>query len=141
MRRDAPLAAALLLSACTPDPEADVAAVRLDSAGVAAWPGASVGSARHAVTVRDTLHAHTACLDFDADVLVHGNDLRLRITSAPTDEACAGGTAVFEYRAVVRDLPSGQYNLRVIHAHAPEGTPRLVREHPIGVLDRRVTVP
>lgn len=59
--------------------------------------------------------APSSCFDLTPSFSQSGTKLTLRVQARPTDTACQGGEAGFEYTAVLRNLSRDTYELTVIH--------------------------
>lgn len=123
---------ALTGCAATDGPEVDFEHARLSPGDEQAWSRPAVKSGYHEITVRRTLVAPSACRELRADAVLAAGAVTLRVSAHRTDGDCPPGPARFGYTAVIRDLPGGRYDLRVVHVSAdPRRPPEEVLRHPI----------
>ena len=122
-----------LLVACTSaEPEVEFAATPLSPAEWESWSHAGVRSAHHEITVRRTMRTPDWCRHLDASSVLTGSDLVLRVSATEGEGPCPPGEGLWGYMAVVRNLRSGRYNLRVVHTDAAGGTrPEVVLRHQV----------
>jgi hypothetical protein len=126
------LAVLMVAGACQPAPEVDFAATPLTPAEVETWSSAAIRSAYHEITVRRTITTASWCRLLDADAVRTGSEITLRVVARETGGDCPPGEGTWGYIAVIHDLPSGRYDLRVVHTLAAPGrTSRVVLRHPV----------
>lgn len=122
-----------LLAACTSaEPEVEFVATPLSPVEWESWSHAGVRSAHHEITVRRTIRTPTWCRELDASSVLTGSDLVLRVAATEDEGPCPPGEGLWGYMAVVRNLRSGRYNLRVVHTDAAGGKrPEVVLRHQV----------
>ncbi|HEV2148897.1 MAG TPA: hypothetical protein VGR37_15940 [Longimicrobiaceae bacterium] len=126
------LAVLLTAAACRPAPEVEFVATPLSPAEVEAWSAAAIRSAHHEITVRRTITTGSWCRTLNADAVRTGSEITLRVVAREAGDDCPPGEGTWGYMAIIRDLPSGRYDLRVVHTFATPGRPsRLVLRHPV----------
>lgn len=99
-----------------------------------AWTAAGVSSAHHEVVVQRVFQAASECSGLSGDAVRTGTVITLRVIAERQDRpGCRTGVkGLFAYRAVLRGIRTGRYELRVIHTPAdPRRPARVVLEHPI----------
>lgn len=112
-------------SACTGvdlhEVELDVA--RLDAGEAARWPNPAVESGHHEITVRGVFTAQGPCRELRGTVArtVPGEYV-LRVGAEQPRPVCPDTTRLLGYVAVLRGLPEGSHNLRVVHVGADSRT-------------------
>ena len=92
----------------------DFRATPLESDQRTEWSVARLESGHHRVTLRRAVEVASNCDDLDADLLRTAGNLMLRVResaepSGPTARTPCG------YTAVIDEIPSGRYSLRVVH--------------------------
>jgi len=135
------LAALLLwpLTACDREPEeraVDLTTVRLAPEELAEWAGPAVESGHHEITVRQVFTAQGPCRELEAEVMPRfPGEYMLRV-AAKDRSPCDDDTPHLGYTAVLRGLPTGSHQLRIVHVGADGSTlAETVLEHPIIVTD------
>ena len=105
----------------------------LRSEDLSEWSVARLESGHHRVTIRRAADASGNCDALRADLLRTGHALTLRVSES------ANGAAQREsrpcgYTAVIDQIPSGQYRLRIIHSGltSRSGAP-VVMDHPLHI--------
>jgi hypothetical protein len=102
----------------------------------------SVESASHTIRVRQTIRVPDGCRALRGDLLHAGGQLTLRVHASPDGRPCRPEESYLAYRASIRGLAPGRYDLRVVHAPAARRRlPQVVLEHPVVVMERAVEVP
>lgn len=131
--RAATLLAIALAPACDERaPEVEFAATALTPAEWDTWEQAGIKSAHHEITVRRTMRTPSWCRHLDATGVRSGNELTLRVMATKVEEECPPGEGLWGYLAVIKDLPSGRYDLRVVHTYATPGrSAETVLRHPV----------
>jgi hypothetical protein len=86
------------------------------------------------VKIRGYFQAPCSAYEADADAIASQGVLTVRVTASYTGAPCLDVVASIGYEANVRDVPSGTYRLRVVHAVVGSSQPGQV------VLDTSVAV-
>lgn len=128
----------MLLGACGEGPlrphvELLTEPLRVEGSG----PGlpATIESGRHEITVRNVFELPDACWELSADVVEsYPRQYVLRVFARASEERCDPREHRIGYTAVVKDLPVGRSQLRVVHILTNgHRTARTVFEHPVVV--------
>lgn len=143
MRRIMPitLTLALLMAGCVGDqdrPTVDLSTVRITPEEMETRPQHALESGYHSITVRQVFSAQGPCRVLDAELTRnHPAGYMLRVEAREDDPACGDDSPHIEYTAVLRSLPPGRHQLRVVHIGA-DGRPlaETVFEHPVVVTQR-----
>ncbi|CAN5680044.1 hypothetical protein BH23GEM3_BH23GEM3_06920 [soil metagenome] len=127
----------LWLVGCADEPtarEVDLTTQRLTAAEVGDWPLPAVESGHPDITVRQVFTAQGPCRELEAEVMPrYPGQFMLRVV-AHEPYPCDDETPHIGYIAVLRGLPAGSHQLRVVHVGADGRTlAETVFEHPIVV--------
>jgi hypothetical protein len=96
-------------------------------------PAFVVSDGNGEVKIRGTFRAPCTSYRGDADATVSPGVLTVRLTASNTGIPCLEVLTDFGYEANVRDVPSGTYRLRVVHAVAGSSGGEIVLDTPIVV--------
>lgn len=126
LRQSLPLLFAALLAACSDatgpgsakDVDLDFGIERLSTE-----PAFVVSDGNREVKIRGNFLAPCSAYRGDADAVASAGVLTVRLTASNTGEPCLGVLTSIGYEANVRDVPSGTYRLRVVHAVAGSSQP------------------
>jgi hypothetical protein len=136
MTRTTSLLWLVLLAACEDGPLRPQVELRSEPLRVEASepsPAAAIESGRHEITVRHVFDLPDPCWKLSADVVEsYPRQYLLRVFARGGGESCDPAEQRISYTAVVRDLPIGRSQLRVVHILSNgHRTARTVFEHPV----------
>jgi len=132
--------AALVLVGCADPPqnlEVDLSTQRLQESEVTEWAAPSVQSGQAEITVRHVFTAQGPCRVLHGELMPrYPGEFLVRVV-AEDQSPCSEETPHIGYTAVLRGLPEGSHQLRVVHVGA-DGTTlaQTALEHPILVTGR-----
>lgn len=135
MRKAVAILTVLLLGCSEPADRVplEFSAEPFGEAEVREWSVARTETGDHQVTVRRAIQTRAKCEALEATLMRSGTTYTLRVGAGPRSGPAAG-EGVCGYTAVLRDLPSGRYHLRVVHApDVTGGDADLVMDHPIRI--------
>lgn len=125
---------AALLPGCSPpweDPKLSFSTEPLDDLVLREWAVARAEGGDHHVTVRRAVRAFGGCERLEGHLVRSGPELTLRVAAPPSDDE---PEAVCGYTATIRELGTGEYRLRVVHAGVDrQRAARTVMDHPIHI--------
>jgi hypothetical protein len=134
------VALALVSSACaepSEPPQVELTTERLAPNEVKNWSRPAVESGHPEITVQRVFSAAEPCQVLNADVIERARrEYVLRVFARKAPQTCGDRSHDIGYRAVLKGVPAGRGNLRVVHIVTNGArTTRRVLEHPIVVTD------
>lgn len=143
LRRSGPLPALLLLlalpllgSACraTEELSAELDAVRLPPQRIQGWAVPAVESGHHEITVRQVFTAQGPCRELHGALMRRFPGEYLLRVEAGDASPCSDDSPHLGYTAVLRGMPAGRHQLRIVHVGVDGRTlAETALEHPIVV--------
>ena len=111
----------------------DFRADPLRSEDLSEWSVVRLESGHHRVIVRRAADASGSCDDLRADLLRTGHELTLRVSDSARG-GIEGKAQPCGYTAVINQIPSGRYRLRIVHSGptSRSGAP-VVMDHPLHI--------
>ena len=113
------------------NPELSFSTEPLDDMGMREWAVARTEGGDHRVTLRRAVRVDGGCDRLDGRLVRSGPELTLRVGAPMSDDE---PEAVCGYTATIRELGTGEYRLRVVHAGVDrQRAARAVMDHPIHI--------
>jgi len=117
--------------------EVELTTQRLESTEVDRWPFPAVESAQPEIVVRQVFAAQGPCRELHAELMPRfPGEFLLRVV-AEDRSPCPNQTSHIGYTAVLRGMPAGSHQLRVVHVGADGRTlADVALKHPIIVTEQ-----